>query len=119
MVHGFVKQSGGHVLLRSEIGKGTVVTVYLPRHLGAAYSEVPVPLAPILPSVGKSTAVLVVDDEPAVRMVIVALLSDNGYTVLEADSGRSGLDVLETSVGIDVALTDVGLRGGDERAATR
>jgi len=112
MVYGFVKQTGGHVLLRSEIGKGTAVTVYLPQHLGAEDSEVQVPVAPILPPMAKSIAVLVVEDEPAVRMVIAELLSDRGFTVLEAHSGRSGLNVLETSVRIDLLLTDVGLPGG-------
>lgn len=112
MVYGFVKQSGGHVLLRSEIGKGTAVTVYLPRHLGAEDSGVQVSVVPILPPVEKSVTVLVVEDEPAVRMVIVAMLSDRRFTVLEAHSGRSGLNVLETSVRIDLLLTDVGLPGG-------
>ena len=112
MVYGFVKQSGGHVLLHSEIGKGTTVTVYLPRHLGLDDIEVQVPVAPILPTVEKSITLLVVEDEPAVRMVIVDLLSDRGFTVLEAHSGRSGLIILETSVRIDLLLTDVGLPGG-------
>jgi len=112
MVYGFVQQSGGHVLLRSEIGQGTAVTVYLPRHLGAADGEVQVHVAADLPSVAKSIAVLVVEDEPAVRMVIVELLSDRGCTVLEAHSGRSGLNVLESSDRIDLLLTDVGLPGG-------
>ncbi len=112
MVYGFVQQSGGHVLLRSEIGQGTAVTVYMPRHLGAADGEVQVHVAANLPPVGKSVAVLVVEDEPAVRMVIGELLSDRGYTVLEAHSGRSGLNVLESSARIDLLLTDVGLPGG-------
>jgi len=112
MVYGFVRQSGGHVLLRSEIGKGTAVTVYLPRHHAAEDSEVEVPDASILSPVGRNSAVLVVEDEPAVRMVIVELLSDRGYTVLEAHSGSSGLNVLKSRARIDLLLTDVGLPGG-------
>ena len=112
MVYGFVKQSGGHVLLRSDIGKGTTVTVYLPRQLGAEDSEEQLPVVPILPPVEKSITVLVVEDEPAVRMVIAEMLSDRGYTVLEAYNGRSGLNTLQSSARIDLLLTDVGLPGG-------
>ena len=63
-------------------------------------------------AVARPARVLLVEDEPAVRMVIVDLLSDRGFTVLEAHSGRSGLIILESSVRIDLLLTDVGLPGG-------
>ena len=112
MVYGFVQQSGGHVLLRSKIGQGTAVTVYLPRHLGAADNDVQIHVAANLPPVAESIAVLVVEDEAAVRMIIVELLTDHGYAVLEASSGRNGFNVLESSARIDLLVTDVGLPGG-------
>ena len=82
MVYGFVQQSGGKVLLRSKEGLGTTVAIYLPRHLEAASkpAEADVRLAVRNPQA--SAVVLVVEDEPDVRMVVVDLLEDIGYTVL-------------------------------------
>jgi len=105
MTHGFVKQSGGHVQLISEAGQGTTVLIYLPRHLEGED-------APSRRSRPSRPVILVVEDEPAVRMVLVEMLSDLDYTVLEADAGRSGLIVLDTKAQIDLLLTDVGLPGG-------
>ena len=111
MIYGFVQQSGGYVNLHSEPGQGTQVTIYLPRHLGVATeTEVKAPV----PSLGPTTSgvVLVVEDEPPVRMVVVDLLSDLGYTVLEATDGRTGLHIVESTARVDLLLTDVGLPGG-------
>ena len=112
MIYGFVQQSGGNVLLRSEQGKGTMVSIYLPRHLGAAddAEEIDVTTKPSQAEAGM--VVLLVEDEFAVRMVVVEVLSDLGYTVLEAENGPSGLRIVETGVRIDLLLTDVGLPGG-------
>jgi CheY-like chemotaxis protein len=111
MIYGFVQQSGGYVNLHSEPGQGTQVTIYLPRHLGVvidAAVDAPVPL------LGPTTSgvVLVVEDEPPVRMVVVDVLSDLGYTVLEAGDGRAGLQIVESTARVDLLLTDVGLPGG-------
>ena len=112
MIYGFVQQSGGHVLLKSDVGKGTAVSIYLPRHLGAAKSVEEVSMA-IGPSSSKPGAiVLLVEDETAVRMIVAEVLSDLGCTVLEADSGESGLHVVSSRTRIDLLLTDVGLPGG-------
>jgi len=111
MIHGFVQQSGGYVNLRSEPGKGAQVTIYLPRHLGPVIDagvDAPVPLL----GVTTSAVVLVVEDEPPVRMVVVDVLSDLGYTVLEASDGRAGLHIVESTARVDLLLTDVGLPGG-------
>lgn len=110
MTYGFVQQSGGHVHLRSEEGQGTKVTIYLPRHLEAVDGQAKVDAAASL-SLPASAVVLVVEDEPAVRMVVVDVLSDLGYTVLEADDGRSGLHIVESRTRIDLLVTDVGLPG--------
>jgi PAS domain S-box-containing protein len=112
MIYGFVQQSGGHVRLRSEEGQGTTVAIYLPRHLGAVADEQDARDASELPEAGASAVVLVVEDEPAVRMIVVDVLSDLGYAVLEAGDGRSGLQILDSGTRIDLLLTDVGLPGG-------
>jgi CheY-like chemotaxis protein len=110
MIYGFVQQSGGHIHLRSEVGQGTTVTIYLPRHLGAM-NGAEVDTVAGLPAKG-SAVVLVVEDELPIRMVIADVLSDLGYTVLEAGDGRSALKILETGTLIDLLITDVGLPGG-------
>ncbi len=112
MIYGFVQQSGGHVLLRSEHGQGTTVTIYLPRHIGVTDCELEVHAAANPLAAPASAVVLVVEDELAVRMVIGDVLADCGYTVLEADNGQAALHIVESGVRIDLLLTDVGLPGG-------
>jgi nitrogen-specific signal transduction histidine kinase/CheY-like chemotaxis protein len=110
MVFGFVKQSGGHVTIYSEEGVGTTVKLYLPRSQGedatipsAEPSEIPR---------GRGETILVVEDDPNVRTLSVALLSDLGYDVLEAADGPSALLMLETSSHVNLLFTDVVLPGG-------
>jgi len=110
MIYGFMHQSGGHVRLRSEVGQGTTVAIYLPRHLGAA--TVAWDGAAQSRAGAASAVILVVEDEPDVRMIIVEVLSDLGYTVHEADDARSGLQILRSGTRVDLLLTDVGLPGG-------
>jgi len=111
MVYGFVLQSGGHVRLRSEVGQGTTVAIYLPRHLGAA-SIAADDIAARAPTTTANSVVLVVEDEADVRMVICDFLTDLGYTVLEAESGLAGLSIANAGVRVDLLVTDVGLPGG-------
>ena len=111
MVFGFVKQSCGHVSIYSEPGEGTTVRIYLPRAISAAASMSTRGSAPIDLPRGSAT-VLVVEDEPAVREIAVAILSDLGYRVLEAADGEEGLRVFGAhAAGIDLLLTDVVLPG--------
>lgn len=112
MIYGFVQQSGGHVLLSSGIGKGTTVSIYLPRHSGVAdrVTDVNVTTRPLQAEAG--VVVLLVEDEAALRMIIGEVLSDLGYIVLEAENGRSGLRIVQSRARIDLLLTDVGLPGG-------
>jgi signal transduction histidine kinase/CheY-like chemotaxis protein len=112
MIYGFVRQSGGHVLLSSEEGQGTMVSIYLPRHLGVADGVGEVDAETMPPQAEAGAVVLLVEDELAVRMVVVEVLSDLGYTVLEADNSQTGLRIVETRARIDLLLTDVGLPGG-------
>jgi signal transduction histidine kinase/CheY-like chemotaxis protein len=112
MVYGFVQQSGGRVRLRSAEGQGTVVMIYLPRYLGDADAAHEVVAAASPERAQDDAVVVVVEDEPEVRMVIVDVLSDLGYTVVEASDSRSGLRVLETQPRVDLMVSDVGLPGG-------
>ena len=112
MTYGFVLQSGGHVRLRSEVGQGTTVAIYLPRHLGTEAVAVDHDIALDSSAAQTSAVVLVVEDEPAVRMIVREVLSNVGYTVLEAESGRAGLNIVNTGVHLDLLLSDVGLPGG-------
>ncbi len=110
MVHGFVRQSGGQVRVYSEPGEGTTLCLYLPRYMGEADAEAPREAA--VPELGSGETVLVIDDEPTVRMLMKDVLSEAGYRVLEAQDGPSGLRYLQTGQPLDLLITDVGLPGG-------
>ena len=112
MIYGFVQQSGGHVRLRSKPGKGTTVMIYLPRYLGLVDDAMPPAVTVQSAQAEASTVVLVVEDEPAVRMIIQDVLSERGYTVLEAEDARSGLNIINSDAPINLLLTDVGLPSG-------
>jgi PAS domain S-box-containing protein len=115
MVHGFARQSGGHVRIYSEEGRGTTVKLYLPRHRGQVPAEaeergrMPSPA----PSAGAAGAtVLVVEDEPMVRALTVEVLEGMGCATLEAADGPSALRALRAAPRVDLLVTDVGLPGG-------
>jgi signal transduction histidine kinase/CheY-like chemotaxis protein len=110
MVYGFVRQSGGQVRIYSEVGKGTTMCLYLPRFLGdpeAALAELPEPV-----DRGSGEVVLVIDDEPSIRMLISEVLQENGYAGIEAEDGPSGLRALDSDPRIELLITDLGLPGG-------
>lgn len=112
MIYGFAKQSGGQVRIQSTPGVGTDVSIYLPRHLGKAPNQSIAPSARSLPSANAGETVLVVDDELAVRMLVIDALQDLGYRAIEAADGLEGLEVLNSDRPIDLLVTDVGLPGG-------
>ncbi|HVK90138.1 MAG TPA: PAS domain-containing protein [Mycoplana sp.] len=112
MVYGFVRQSGGQARIYSELGKGTMVCLYLPRHLGKAETAESVPELADARRAAVGETVLVVDDEPTVRMLVVEVLEELGYGAIEAADGASGLTVLQSDTRIDLLVTDVGLPGG-------
>jgi len=112
MIYGFARQSGGQVRVYSEVGQGTTMCLYLPRHdEDAPPDEEDMISAPSGP-LGDGEVVLVIDDEPTVRMLVAEVLSESGYAVIEAPDGPAGLRVLESNVRIDLLITDVGLPGG-------
>jgi hypothetical protein len=112
MIYGFAKQSGGQVRIHSTEGEGTTVTIYLPRHKGEAEQDEALPEGELTPVAKAGETVLVVDDEPTVRMLVTDVLSDLGYTAVEAADGAGGLKVLQSDARVDLLITDVGLPGG-------
>ncbi|WP_343525140.1 PAS domain-containing protein [Sphingomonas sp.] len=108
MVYGFVKQSGGHVKIYSEVGHGTTIKLYLPRAMESEDIEVAVDTGPIT---GGTETVLVVEDDAEVRATVVELLSDLGYRVLKAVDAQSALNVIESGIPIDMLFTDVVMPG--------
>ncbi|MDE1169317.1 MAG: response regulator [Pseudomonas sp.] len=112
MIYGFVRQSGGSVQIQSQLTLGTCMTLYLPRARAVSASAKP-PLAALpLAVTAQGETVLVVDDEPTVRMLITEVLQELGYQALQAADGASGLQVLQSNQKIDLLVTDVGLPGG-------
>ncbi|OAS14221.1 PAS domain-containing protein [Methylobacterium platani] len=112
MIYGFAQQSGGQVRVASTVGEGTTVSLYLPRHDGAVPRENGAGGALELPRSDEGATVLVVDDEPTVRMLVTDILDDLGYTAIEAGDSAAGLRVLQSDVRIDLLVTDIGLPGG-------
>jgi signal transduction histidine kinase/ActR/RegA family two-component response regulator len=112
MVYGFVRQSGGQVRIYSEVGSGTTMCLYLPRHHGASPETVASTATAKTTRERTGKTVLVVDDEPSVRMLVTEVLEEHGYGGIEASDGPSGLRVLESDARIDLLITDVGLPGG-------
>ncbi len=111
MVFGFARQSGGQVRIYSEVGRGTTMTIYLPRHHGE--SEVEDTGAFLLKArEADEETVLVVDDEPTVRLLVTEVLEDRGYHVIEATDGPTAVKILQSTVEVDLLITDVGLPGG-------
>ena len=112
MIYGFVQQSGGNVQILSEVGRGTTVRLYLPRHDRAEETADGSLSQPVSEQASVHQTVLVVDDEPTVRMLVVETLADLGYELLEAADGPTGLRVLRSAARIDLLVTDVGMPGG-------
>jgi CheY-like chemotaxis protein len=116
-LYGFVRQSGGFVRARSAPGQGTTITLYLPRHreavAEAAAAEPPRAARP--GPVAEGARVLVIEDEAGVRAVISEALHDLGCTVLEADDGMAGWQIVQSDAPLDLLITDVGLPGMNGR----
>ncbi len=128
MVYGFIKQSGGHINIYSEVGHGTAVKMYLPRKfapgeiipevLGVAPEQVApavnddIPVAAAEDMAPRRTKILVVEDQEAVRAVACGFLEDFGYDVIEAEDGLQALAKLQENPGIDLMFSDVVMPGG-------
>jgi len=112
MIYGFAKQSGGHVNIYSEVGAGTTVRVYLPRAMEATAADDAVRASEEEAFPRGTETILIVEDDRALRETAMELLTDLGYSVLEAENGQQALALLEREAQIDLVLTDFVMPGG-------
>ena len=115
MIYGFAQQSGGHVSLFSLPGQGTSVRLFLPRLQGVDQEDVRSPVIGEAPSAIAGETVVLVEDDPAVRMLVFDLLKELGYRAHEAEDAKTALPLLESGLRIDLLVTDVGLPGMNGR----
>ncbi|RZM35461.1 MAG: response regulator [Sphingomonas sp.] len=111
MIYGFARQSEGHARIYSEVGRGTTVKLYLPRHHGTAQQDETLPGTAQVQGTDVGEIVLVVEDDAVVRSLIVDVLGELGYRAVEAQDGPAGLERLRTMERIDLLVTDIGLPG--------
>ena len=114
MIYGFSKQSRGHVSIDSEVDQGTTVRLYLPRFRGEE-AEQPVSDSQQAPYAMDGETVLIVEDDPAVRVLVSAVLSELGYAFVEASDADSAVPILNSTQRIDLLISDVGLPGMNGR----
>ncbi len=112
MVYGFARQSGGQIRIYSALGEGTTMCLYLPRYLGTADAGSAAPEDSGFAPLGTQSSVLVVDDEPTVRMLVTEVLHELGFLSIEAADGAAALRILESGTPLEMLITDVGLPGG-------
>jgi PAS domain S-box-containing protein len=115
MIYGFAQQSGGHVSLFSLPGRGTSVRLYLPRLHSTEPDKVLSPVVGEAPAAIAGETVMLVEDDAAVRMLILDLLKELGYRAHEAEDAKGALPVLESDLRVDLLVTDVGLPGMNGR----
>jgi len=115
MIYGFAQQSGGHVSLFSMPGQGTSVRLYLPRLYEVESPDVLSPVISEAPSAIAGETVVLVEDDPAVRMLVLSLLTELGYRAFEAEDAKTALALLESDMRVDLLVTDVGLPGMNGR----
>lgn len=111
MVHGFVKQSGGHIAIYSEVGEGTTIKLYLPRFKGKKAAVERRGQANASGS-GKGELILVVEDDADLRTMAISMLRSLGYLTLEAGTAKIALEILRETTGVNLLLTDMVLPGG-------
>jgi PAS domain S-box-containing protein len=116
MIYGFVRQSGGQVRIYSEVGHGTTMCLYLPRHLGdvVATDATDGERQPLSATPGET--ILIVEDKIAIRQLVSEILGEAGYRILEASTGPAGVKVMQSNERIDLLITDVGLPDGRQVA---
>jgi signal transduction histidine kinase len=106
--YGFVKQSGGHIKIYSELGQGTTIKIYLPRFVGENGVSAAQPRLGAPPSMGRSKElILVVEDEDRMRLVVEELFRELGYEVIAAGNARQALSSLDANPGVALLFTDV------------
>ena len=111
MIYGSAQQSNGFARIRSEVGRGTTVKLYLPRYRGSIEKDETAQLAANDHGTHDGETILVIEDEKVVRDLAVRVLTDLRYRVIEAADGPAGLNVLDSDEHVDLVLTDIGLPG--------
>ncbi len=114
MIYGFSKQSRGHVAIQSEVGEGTTVSLFLPR-CGSDLPQANPVNVQHAPYARNGETVLIVEDDPAVRVLVSTVLSDLGYAFVEAGDADSAVPILDSGQRIDLLISDVGLPGMNGR----
>jgi CheY-like chemotaxis protein len=114
MIYGFTKQSRGHVTIRSDVDNGTTVTLFLPRFGGDVPQRGPVNVQHA-PFAQDGETVLIVEDDPAVRVLVSTVLSELGYAFVEAGNADGAVPILNSTQRIDLLISDVGLPGMNGR----
>ncbi|MBV6823062.1 response regulator [Pseudomonas sp. PD9R] len=114
MIYGFSKQSRGHVAIQSQVGEGTTVSLFLPRFGGDLPEDRPIDSQhPLFAQNGET--VLIVEDDPAVRVLVSTVLSDLGYAFVEACDADGAVPIFDSAQRIDLLISDVGLPGMNGR----
>ncbi|MGU9857221.1 ATP-binding protein [Pseudomonas sp. LF245] len=114
MIYGFARQSHGHVTIHSVVGKGTTVSLFLPRFAGQIVAD-DVVNPTLLPFANAGETVLIVEDDPAVRVLVSAVLKELGYGFVEAGDADTAVPIIESDQRIDLLISDVGLPGMNGR----
>jgi len=115
MIYGFSKQSGGHVAIDSTVGQGTTVSLYLPRYQGTPVAQDEVLYSPHAPYAEDGETVLIVEDDPAVRVLVSEVLGELGYRFVEASDANGAIPILDSGQRVDLLISDVGLPGMNGR----
>ncbi|WLH81880.1 MULTISPECIES: ATP-binding protein [unclassified Pseudomonas] len=114
MIYGFARQSHGHVTIHSVVGKGTTVSLFLPRFVGEIIANQTADPT-LLPLAVAGETVLIVEDDPAVRVLVSAVLKELGYGFVEAGDATTAVPIIESDQRIDLLISDVGLPGMNGR----
>jgi len=115
MIYGFSKQSGGHVAIDSTVGQGTTVSLYLPRYQGTPVVQDEALYSPHAPYAEDGETVLIVEDDPAVRVLVSEVLGELGYRFVEASDANGAIPILDSGQRVDLLISDVGLPGMNGR----
>ncbi|MPQ67993.1 ATP-binding protein [Pseudomonas sp. MWU12-2319] len=115
MIYGFSKQSRGHVAIDSTVGQGTTVSLYLPRYQGAPVVQDEALHSGHAPHAEDGETVLIVEDDPAVRVLVSEVLGELGYRFVEACDANGAIPILDSGQRIDLLISDVGLPGMNGR----
>ncbi len=114
MIYGFARQSRGHVTIHSKVDEGTTVSLFLPRFVGDVLIEESANPA-MLPFANAGETILIVEDDPAVRVLVSAVLKELGYAYVEAGDANAAVPIIESDQRIDLMISDVGLPGMNGR----